>query len=318
MNALYLTEADVAVLVDMPTTIQVIEEAFRRLGAGEVDNVPRARAKAPGIVLHTMSATAAYVGLVGWKCYTTTASGAQFLVGLYEQQSGQLVALIEANRLGQLRTAATTAVAASWMAQADAHEVGIFGSGWQAEGQLEALAHVRTLKQAFVYSRSAERRAAFANKMSKALGIEVVAVDRPEEAAAELPLVVTATTSREPVFDGHWLSEPTLVCAVGSNWLQRAEIDSTVVRRSDLIVCDSVECCRAEAGDFADALQKGVFDWRRAVNLADVVTGKAVSRKSNGGVALFKSVGMAMEDVALGAKILEQALARGVGRALLN
>ncbi|MGD9648779.1 MAG: ornithine cyclodeaminase family protein [Pirellulales bacterium] len=316
MSVLYLSEADVERLLDMRAAIEAVTEAFRRLASAEADNVPRARAQAPGIVLHTMSAAAGYLGLVGWKCYTTTKQGAQFHLGLYSQESGRLVALVEANRLGQLRTGATTAVAASWMAAADAHELGLFGTGFQAAGQLAALAAVRKLKQAFVYGRDAARRTAFARRMSEQLQLEVIPVDRPEEAAADLPIVVTATTSRAPVFDGGWLSEGTLVCAVGSNWPNRAEIDATTVRRADNIVCDSVDCCRREAGDFADALERGQFDWARAVNLADVVAGRAVGRKTADCITLFKSVGMAIEDVALGGVLLERAASAGAGRQL--
>jgi ornithine cyclodeaminase/alanine dehydrogenase-like protein (mu-crystallin family) len=128
--------------------------------------------------------------------------------------------------------------------------------------------------------------------------------------------VVTATTSREPVFDGNWLAEGALVCAVGSNWLTKAEIDATVVRRADNIVCDSIKACQAEAGDFLDAIEKGIFDWSRAVDLADVVAGKATGRNTRESIALFKSVGLAIEDVALGGKLLELARERGLGREL--
>src|SRR3569623_660833 len=149
--------------------------------------------------------------------------------------------------------------------------------------------------------------------MSAQLSIEGTPVDRPQEAAEDLPIVVTATTSAEPVFYGSWLAEGAFVAAVGSNWLKRAEIDSKVVRRADNIVCDSIEACRHEAGDFTDALEKGVFDWSRAVELADVVAGRAVGRSKPESITLFKSVGLAIEDVALGAKLLELARAQGVG-----
>ena len=315
MNALYLTEADVTALLDMRMAIDVVEEAFRRLAAGEASNVPRQRAKAPGVVLHSMIAVAPYLGLVGWKCYPTTKQGARFLLGLYDQ-AGELTALVEADRLGQLRTGATTAVAAEWMAAPQAGEAGMFGAGHQAETQLAALAAVRPLKRAFVYSRSEEKRLAFAQRMSRQLAIEVVPVDRPQEAAQDLPIVITATTSAVPVFDGHDLAEGALVAAVGSNWLTRAEIDAVVVRRADHIVCDSVEACRHEAGDFVDALQKGIFDWSRAVDLADVVAGRAMARSRPEKITLFKSVGLAIEDVALGGKLIELARRAGVGREL--
>lgn len=315
MPALYLTEADVERLVDINVAIEACEEAFRHLASGEAEHIPRARVKAPGIVLHTMSAAAGYLGLVGWKSYTTTRGGARFLLALYES-SGELVALIEADLLGQLRTGATTGVAVELMADPQATEMGLFGAGWQAESQLAAVARTRPIKVAYVYSRNEEKRTQFAETMSSRLDIEVQPANRPQDAAEDLPIVVTATTSREPVFDGNHLAEGALVCAVGSNWLNRAEIDATVIRRADNIVCDSIKACQIEAGDFTDALEKGIFDWSRAVELADVVTGRATGRNTRDSIALFKSVGLALEDVALGAKVLERARAASVGREL--
>ena len=316
MTAIYLTEADVVRLLDMRMAIDAVEEAFRRLAAGEGSNAPRQRAQSPGIVLHAMCAAAPWLGLAGWKCYTTTRHGANFLVGLYDATTGALTALVEADRLGQLRTGATTAVAAEWMAPLEAAEVGLFGAGHQAETQLEAIAAARPIKRAYVYSRDEERRTAFAERMSAQLAIDVTPVDRPQEAAEELPIVITATKSAEPVFDGSWLAEGAFVAAIGSNWLKRAEIDVATVRRADNIVCDSIEACRHEAGDFTEALETGIFDWSRAVELADVVAGRAVGRSRPESIALFKSVGLAVEDVALGGKLLELAKNADAGREL--
>lgn len=313
--SLYLTEADVDSLIDIRVAIDVVEEAFRRMASGEATNVPRQRAKAPGIVLHSMSAAASYLGLVGWKCYTTTKQGARFLLGLYEP-SGELVALVEADLLGQLRTGAVTALAAERMASRQANVMGMLGAGHQAETQLKALAAVLPLKRAMVYSRSEEKRQGFAQRMSRTLSIEVLPVDRPEDAVRDLPVVVTVTTSAVPVFDGRDLAEGTFVAAVGCNWLTRAEIDAEVVRRAENVVCDSIEACRHEAGDFGDALRKGFFDWSRAVELADVVAGRAAGRSRPESITLFKSVGLAIEDVALGGKVLELARQAGIGRDL--
>jgi ornithine cyclodeaminase/alanine dehydrogenase len=316
MPVLYLTERDVAGLLDMGTAIDVVEEAFRQIADKKATNVPRVRAKSPGIVLHSMCAAAEYLGLVGWKCYTTTRAGTLFKVGLYDAASGELVALIEADRLGQLRTGAATGVAVEWLADMSASEVGLFGSGHQAETQLEAVAHVREIKSAFVYSRNPARRADFVTRMSAKIDCQVIPVDRPQEAAEDLPIVVTATSASEPVFNGNDLAEGTLVCAVGSNWPQKAEIDADVIRRADNIVCDSIEACRIEAGDFRDALERGIFSWPKAVELADVVSGREIGRRNKDSVVLFKSVGLAIEDVALGGKLLELARAKGVGREL--
>ncbi|MCC7086160.1 MAG: ornithine cyclodeaminase family protein [Pirellulales bacterium] len=313
MAVLYLTEADVARLIEMRTAIEVVEEAFRQLADGGANNIPRVRAISPGIVLHSMSAAAGYLGHVGWKSYTTTTSGAKFLVGLYDAESGDLEALIQADLLGRLRTAAATAVAIEWMADMHAAEMGLFGTGGQAAMQLEAVCLARPIHRCYVYSRKREKREHFSANMSAKLGIEVHPVDRPAGAAGDLPIVVTATTSAAPVFEGKTLAEGAMVAAVGSNWPNRSEIDVTTIRRADNIVCDSIAACQNEAGDFREAIQCGVFDWSRAVELADVVAGKAVGRNNPQSVTLFKSVGLAIEDVALAGKLLELARTNGAG-----
>ena len=206
MPCLYLNEDEMTSLVDMPAAIEAVRGAFAALADGKAENVPRRRASAPGVVLHSMSAAAEYLGLVGWKCYTTTRTGALFHLGLYDAASGELVALVEADRLGQLRTGATTGVAVEWMADMSATEMGLFGAGRQAETQLEAVAHVRQLKSAYVYSRNPARRADFAARMAERTGVEVIAVDRPQEAAEDLPIVVTATTGVDQVLAGDLLT----------------------------------------------------------------------------------------------------------------
>ena len=317
MTCLQLTEDDVQQLLDMPTVVEVVEESFRQLALGKAHNVPRVRAKAAGIVLHSMCAACEYLGLVGWKEYTTTRQGALFHVGLYDAQSGKLLALIAADRLGQMRTGAVTGVAAKFLSLEDADTVGLFGSGWQAESQLAAIAAVRPLSRAFVYSRDADRRRGFAEKMSAELGIEVTPVEQPRDAVIDMPMVVTATTSRKPVFEGEWLCEGALVCAIGSNWLEKSEVDSTTIQCSATVVCDSIEACQNEAGDFSLAIEQGVFDWPQAVELSDIVSGKTKGRNNTSDIIFFKSVGMAVEDVAVGGKLLELARRQGLGSSIL-
>lgn len=315
MSCLFLTESDVEQLLDLPTVVEVVEEAFGQLAEGKAHNVPRARAKAAGLVLHSMSAAAEYLGLAGWKQYTTTKQGALFHVGLYDNSSGKLLALIAADRMGQMRTGAVSSVAAKWLASENADQVGLIGSGWQAESQLAAMLAVRPIERALVYSRSPERRHSFAERMSATLQIEVLAVDQPQKAVEAMPIVITATASSRPVLESQWIEEGALVCAVGSNWLNKAELDAATIGRANMIVCDSIECCRNEAGDFVPAIEQGIFDYRDAVELADVVSGKAV-RSSSSDIVIFKSVGMALEDVAVGGKLLELARAQGLGTIL--
>jgi alanine dehydrogenase len=315
MPCLFLTEDEVAGLLDMPATLAIVEEAFRQLARAKAHNTPRVRAQGDGVVLHSMSAAADYLGVVGWKQYTTTRRGARFHAAIYDSVSGEMLALLEAGRLGQMRTGAVTGVAAKHLAP-DARRAGIIGSGWQAESQLAALAAVCRLESAVVFSRSEERRRRFAAKMSQELAIDVSPVDHPDQAVQKLPIVVTVTTSSTPVFRGEDLSPGALVCAIGSNWLHKAEIDAATIQRASAVVCDSVECCRLEAGDLVQAAAAAAFDWSGAVELADVVSGKSAVPRSPGDVVVFKSVGMAIEDVAAAHYVLRKAREQGVGREL--
>ena len=316
MNCLYLTEDDVQELLDMESAIESMRSAFQRLAQGHVDNVPRVRARRPGIVLHSMSAADEGLGLVGWKQYTTTSHGARFHVALYDQESGQMRAMIDANRLGQIRTGAVTGLAAELLAGKEIDQAGLFGTGWQAESQLEAIVTGCELKKVKVYGRDRDRRQEFCQRMSERLQIEVVPVDAPEQAVAEMPLVVTMTTSKTPVFSAQWLAESSVVCAAGSNWLQKSELDRDTIEKAEVVVCDEVSACQQEAGDFKASLQAGEFHWEDAHQLATVVEQGVTWRSQHPGRAVFKSVGLALEDVALGALLLERAQEQGVGSSL--
>ena len=316
MPVIFLSEADVERLLDMPVAIAAMQRAFSELAQQRAENVPRQRAQAEGFVLHSMSATAQYLGLGGWKQYTTTAHGAKFLVGLYRLATGELVALVEANRLGQLRTGAVTGLAIQQLATADARRVGILGSGWQAESQLEAASVARPIERAFVFSRQPQRRAAFAEKMTNRLSIEVTAVDLPQQAVEGLPIVITATTSSSPVLDGNWLADGALLCAVGSNWMHKAEVDTGAIQRATTIVCDDLSCCQQEAGDFRESLERGLFQWSQATPLARIVADSAPPRRDGREIIFFKSVGMAIEDVALGGRLLERSEQEQAGQSL--
>jgi alanine dehydrogenase len=316
MSAIYLTEDDVAWLLDMDTAIDCVEETFRQWACGKADNQPRRRSSAGSAMLHVLSAGAEYLGYLGHKSYVTTRSGARFQFTLSDANDGQPVALIEANLLGQMRTGATTAVATKYMARPDAAVVGCFGTGFQARAQLKAICCVRRIERVDVYSRNGERRRAFAEEMAEFCGVPMTAVHTPEEAAAEKDIVVCATASKVPVFDGHVLSEGTHINAVGSNYLSKAEIDVTTIRRADRIVCDSLDACQIEAGDFVPALEDGSLDWSRVHELADVVVDRETGRALPEDITLFKSVGLGLEDLAVAARIFERARAEGVGRPL--
>ena len=316
MQPLYLSELDVRELLDMETALEVVEQAFRELAHGRAQNIPRSRAQAPGIILHTMSASAEYLGLVGWKAYTTTPQGARFQVALYAVETGNLVALIDADYLGQLRTGAASGVATEFMARPDAKLVGLFGAGKQARTQLKAVCTVRNIERVEVYSRNEDRCRVFVEEMSQYCDTKVVPVRIPDAVAAEKDIVICATTSRTPLFDGRVLDEGTHLNVVGSNYLNKAEVDVATIRRADAIICDSVEQCRLEAGDFVQALEEGVVDWSLLRELSAVVAGQETGRPNGESITLFKSVGLAIEDVALAGRLWTLARETGLGQPL--
>lgn len=317
MSALYLTEDDVAWLLDINAAIDCVEDAFRQWGDERAENQPRRRAAGGhGTILHTMSAGAEPLGYVGYKAYVTTPKGARFQFGLFDGKTGQPAALIEANLLGQMRTGAASGVATKFMARPDAKIVGCFGTGFQAKSQLKAVCSVRRIERVEVYSRDDSRRRAFAAEMTEYCSVPVVAVHSPEEAASEKDIVVCATTSRTPLFDGHALAEGTHINAIGSNYLTKAEIDVTTIRRADHIVCDSREACKLEAGDFVPALEDGSLDWPRVHELSEVVHGRETGRAHPEDITLFKSVGLALEDLAVAVRVFERARAEGIGQLL--
>lgn len=313
MSVLFLSEDDVREVLDMEICLATVEDAFRQLGTGGASNVPRARARTKGATLHTMSAAAEYLGYVGWKCYTTTASGARFHIGLSSASTGQMVALLEADFLGQMRTGAASGVATSYMARHDAHVVGLFGTGKQARTQLKAVCEVRKIRRVEVYSRNPERCAKFADEMSEWCDTHIVPVHSPQEAAREKDIVICATSSSVPLFEGECLDEGTHLNVIGSNYLHKAEVDITTLRRADIIVCDSIPQCKLEAGDFVSAIEGGAIDWASFHELSEVVNGLQHGRATNENITLFKSVGLAIEDVAVAARVVQLASTRNLG-----
>jgi alanine dehydrogenase len=314
MSVLMLTEDDVRRVLTMDMALKAVEDGLRKLALDEVQNVPRARSQTDHAMLHVLSASAKALGVMGYKAYTTTRKGAHFHVGLFDGKTGALLALMQADYLGQMRTGAASGVATQCMARPDASEVGLFGSGKQARTQLMAVCRVRKISRVQVYSPNADNRSRFAAEMSEVCQCEVEPVPRPEMAAEDKDIVITATSSREPVLNGHWLAEGTHLNVVGSNFLTKAEVDSVAVRRCDVIVVDSKDQARIEAGDFVQALEEGSIHWADVHELGQVVVGRYAGRPHPQDVTLFKSLGIAIEDVAVAARVYGAALEAGLGQ----
>jgi ornithine cyclodeaminase/alanine dehydrogenase-like protein (mu-crystallin family) len=313
---LFLTEADVDALLPMSVALDAVEDVFREMGQGRATNQPRRRVRAPGGVLHVMSAALPSAAMLGLKAYTTTRSGARFHFLLYDATSGELLAMMEANRLGQRRTGAASGVATKYLARPDAVTVALIGTGWQAESQIEAVCAVRPPLEVRVFGRDADRRRAFCERMSAALGRELRPVDTPREAVEGADIVITATSSATPVFEGAWLAPGVHINAMGSNSLLKAEIDVATVRRADLIVVDARDHVPLEGGDLLEPLERGVIVPEALRELAEVVAGHHPGRTFADEITLFKSHGLALEDVAVAARVYAAAKAAGVGQPL--
>ncbi len=325
--ALVLREADVRALLTMPDTVNVLDAAFRRQAANETRNQPRSRIVLPQArgVFHVLSAFVPGQpghpeqdgpGLMGLKAYTASGGIVRYVVLLYSGEDGRLLALIEADWLGQMRTGAASGVATRYMARQDARVVGLIGTGSQARTQVLAMCAARPVETVFVYGRDEARRQAFADEMASIAGVTVQPVASAEEAVAQADIVVTATTSRDPVVHGAWLRPGTHVNAMGSNWANRREIDAEAVERSEVIAVDALDQARIEAGDLLIAADEGRFDFARAVELGAIVAGTTPARPSEQAITLFKSLGIALEDVAAAGHIYALARAQGRGQEL--
>lgn len=313
--ALLLTETDVRAILTMPLALECVEKSFQRLADGSAIVHSRQRLHIPGqSYLHYMAAADATGGYTGMKMYTSSREGLRFLVPLFSGKSGDLLALIEADYLGQMRTGAATGVATRWMAREDAHTVAIIGTGSQARTQLEAIAQVRKIESARAFGRDPARREKFASEMAERLHISVTPAANAEEALRGAAIVVTSTTAAQPVVEGRWLEPGMHVNAIGANFPQKRELDAAAVGRCDLIVVDSREQSKQEAGDLIQAFGEDGAGWSGVHELSEIASGKLKGRASADQITLFKSNGIAIEDIVVAGRIYELALERGLGK----
>lgn len=308
-----LTEDDVQQLLTMDEALEAVEQGLRKMALDEAFIVPRGRVQTDHAMLHVMSGAAKSLGSLGYKAYTTSRKGTHFHVGLYDGKTGALLALIHADYLGQVRTGAASGVATKYMARPDAATLGVYGSGKQARTQVQAICKVRKISRVHVYSSHEENRRRFAEEMSVVCQTEVLPVSHPELAAQEMDIVVTATTSREPVLHASWIGQGTHLNAVGSNFLGKAELDVETVRRCNLVVVDSRDQARLEAGDFVQALEAGALRWADVRELGQVVVGRYPGRAHPQDITLFKSLGIAIEDIAVAGRVYARAVEANAG-----
>jgi alanine dehydrogenase len=314
---LHISEAEVQQVLTMPMALQAVEEISRKQATGEVIVHPRRRFELPsGGFFHYMAAADLTAGFLAMKQYTFVRGKVRFLVPLYEIASGDLVAMIEADYMGQLRTGAASGVATKYLAHRDASVAAIIGTGGQAKTQLEAIAAVRKLSSARVYGRNADRRKRFADEMSQKIGVPVEPAGSSSEAARGAHVIWAATTASHPVLSGTDLASGMHINAIGANHAHKRELDDEAVAGADVIVVDSIDQSRQEAGDLIIAFKGDEICWTGVKKLCDLVAGNANGRTSDTEVTLFKSNGIASWDLAVAMQVYAKAKENGLGRPL--
>ena len=312
---LMLNEDEVRDLLPINECVDVLDDLFKEWAIGSVSNMDRYRVPLPRGSMQVMAGMSSANGATGLKTYVTGAGApSQMAVLLFDLATAQPIAMLAANGLGAIRTGAASGVATRHMAAADATTVAIIGSGSQARTQLTAVCAVRPISRVLIYSRTQENRERFAAQMAEELGITVEAVASAEDAVAQAQIVCAITNSREPVFDGTKLTPGTHVNAAGSNGWIRREVDDETIKRSDLVVVDSLSDAKNECGELIWAAERRIFRWETAVELRDVAGGRVAGRPSPRAITLFESQGLAIEDVAAGMHVYRKAQERGIGR----
>ncbi len=311
--ALIVREKHVRSLLRMRDTVAVLEEAFNALAQGTVKNQPRERLVFGGGVLNILAASAPPLGVLGYKTYTAFREGVRFVVMLFSAQDGHLLALVEADWLGSMRTGAASALATKYLARPESEIVGLIGAGQQAVTQLMGMCAVFPITKAYVYSRRVPEREIFCSEMARRLQLDVLPVNSARQAVEPADIVITATTATEPVVRGEWLRQGCHINAIGSNWAKKREIDLATLQRCELIVTDSFAQAQKEAGDFIIPASENLFDWGRVHELAEFMLDTGPLRKQPEDITLYKGLGIALEDIVTAAHVYQLACQQRLG-----
>lgn len=314
---LHISEDEVRQLLTMPAAIAAVEDVSRKQADATVILHPRRRFELPERgYFHYMAALDTTEGYVGMKQYTYVKGKLCFLVTLYSTSTGELLALIEADYMGQLRTGAASGVATKYLAKKLAKSAAIIGTGGQARTQLDAIHNVRMLDNVYVYGRDVQRRNKFCDEMSDRLGVTCYPMPSPAEAVKSAEIICTATTSPHPVVHGEDLAPGVHINAIGANHAHKQELDEAAVARANPIFVDSLAQSNQEAGDLVIPFAKQPQRWAEVRELADLVAGKVAGRTNDVQISLFKSNGIAAWDLAVAERVYRAAKEKGLGKEL--
>lgn len=317
MGAIYIDEATASKILTMDDALYLVEESFTTYAQGKSFNMTRQRMRIRKGALHMLPGAVPYKNVIGFKAYTSFRAGLIFKVHLYDAENGSPLAIIDANEIGRLRTGAATGIATKYMAKKESNTAFIFGGGFQAEAQLEAVCKTSIIKKAFVTTRKIENAQAFADKMSKSLGIEIIPTQNIENDLPQADIIITITTAVKPLFE-HTMLNPNGVHinGAGSNALIRAEIPEKTIEAAEVLAVDSKDVAAIECGDILPSLEKGRLHWNEIVELGEITAGFRSGRVTDNGITIFQSQGMGLQDIMCAEFIYRKALAEKLGKDL--
>src|ERR1700722_14808100 len=319
----FLSESDVQAAITMPEALAIVEAAFRDHALGRATILPRVSQTLPGTagMFRILAATLPTQKMFGLKTLTgfpgkRLEDEIYFAILLFEMEGGALRAMISANYLTGLRTGAAIGVAAKYLARNDASSLGIVGAGMQAWFQAEALCAVRPIDTVKIFSRDKSHAEEFATRLRKSLTVNAVAVNSAQDAVRGSDLMVAATAVSAPLIQGNWLEPGTHVSGIGANTRTKRELDATCFERAR-VVADSREQVLHESGDLRDAVETGrVTSDVVYAELGELAAGLKQGRSSIEEITIFKSVGVALQDVAVAAFLFEVVQRSGIGTQL--
>jgi ornithine cyclodeaminase/alanine dehydrogenase-like protein (mu-crystallin family) len=333
--AVFLANDDVQQLLNMDRYIETVEQAYFELGMGRAWNNPRIHTygDAKSGATHFLKVFTGTVSELGYSILRIDSTlernedsharkvGSRHVGWLlmFSVESGDLEAIIEDRQLQKMRVGAMTGIAAKYLARENSEIVGIFGSGTQAGPQLEAICAVRKIKRINVYSPTAQHRREFSAEMEKKLDTTVVPVNTAQEAVTGCDIVIVATNSNEPVFDGRWIEPGTYLSSIvnSDKVLRRRDLDDESFRRASMIVVSTRDQIRNDEPVWlTEGLAKGAVNWQKVWEIGELVCGQAPRRTSDEEITLLKNNGLSVQFVGVGAAIMAEAKKRGLGRAL--
>lgn len=311
---LLLRHEDIAETLSMDLAIEAMDDVFRLQGQGLTGEPRRIDVPAAKGWLRLMPVAIAGLKSFGFKAMNLTPSvGVRYAIWVYDLTSGELRGILDARLITAMRTAASTAVATKRLARRDLDCIAIIGTGAEARHHLAAMRLVRPAPRVMVYSRSPRNRAAFIAELSAGADDELIDCDSVDQAVGEADLVVLATKSATPMLTAAHLRPGMHVNSIGSARSDQFELAADAFGVFDSIVCDSAAQVFAEAGDAIEARRRDESVFRRAGDLADALAGRLAGRSSDEDMTLYKSVGLATQDIALAHHLLLRAEQAGIG-----